>query len=143
MNTKKSSLQQSKEFLPTSFIQVGNSKTRYADQGHGDTILLLHGFPENLQTWRYYFPELSKHYRVIACDLKGFGYSDKPKGDYTPLGMAKFVNDFLETLPITQVHCVGSDIGLTIATAFALNYPEKVNKLILMALSLPCLALCL
>lgn len=119
--------------LVTRYIDTKGTRTRYAVSGNGETILFLHGFPENLQTWRYYFPVLSKEFHVLACDLKGFGYSDKPRGDYSPWGMAEFVKDFIEVLEINNIYLVGTDIGLTVACAFALKYPDKIKKLILMA----------
>ena len=119
--------------LSTQYVSVKGISTRYAVSGTGETILFLHGFPENLQTWRYYPAFFLKDFRLVAFDLKGFGYSGKPAGDYSPWGMADFVKDFLETMKIDKIYLVGTDIGLTIACAFALKYPQKVKKLILMA----------
>ncbi|MGB4520759.1 MAG: alpha/beta fold hydrolase, partial [Candidatus Omnitrophota bacterium] len=120
-------------FIPTQHILVKGIKTRYADLGSGEKVLFLHGFPENLQTWRFYAPIFAEKFRFLACDLKGFGYSEKPQGDYSPWGMADFVSDFMDSLKIEKVYLVGTDIGFTIACALALRYPEKIKKLILMA----------
>jgi len=101
--------------------------------GAGESIIFIHGFPETLQTWRYVILPISDFFQTIALDLKGFGYSDKPEGDYSPWGMADFVKDFMEALKIDKAHIVATDTGLTIASAFALRYPEKLKRLILMA----------
>ena len=65
--------------------------------------------------------------------MKGFGFSDKPDGDYSQWGLADFLKDFLDTLKIKTIHIVGTDIGLTIAAAFAVRYPKHLHSLILMA----------
>lgn len=120
-------------FLAVQYVHVKGMRIRYSTEGAGEAILCLHGFPETLQTWRHYSKILSGSFRVITCDLKGFGYSDKPGGDYSPSGMAQFVRDFMEVLKIDAVYLVGTDISTAIACAFAVKYPEKVKKLVLMA----------
>ena len=119
-------------FLTTRFVNVNGITTRYADYGRGPTtILLIHGFPENLQGWRRNVPALSSHFRVIALDMVGFGETDKADWDYTCMGLAKFVKSFLEALGIPKVHVVGTDTGASVALAFAAEYPAATDKLII------------
>ena len=120
-------------FLYSQYVIVNGIRTRYSVSGLGEPILLLHGFPENMQTWRHYAILLSKHFKVIAFDLKGFGRTGKPDGDYSPFGMADFVRDFMDAMKIESAYLVGSDISFTIACAFALRYPGRLKKLVLMA----------
>jgi len=120
-------------FLDTAFVDVKGAKIRFAKIGQGEPVLFLHGFPETLQTWRLILPDIAKKFQAIALDLKGFGYSDKPQGDYSPQGMADFVKDYMEVSKIDKAHVVATDTGLTIACAFALKYPDRINKLVLMS----------
>lgn len=121
-------------FLPTKIVKIGNYNVRYIDVGRRDeTVLLLHGFPETLQGWRKIVPLLEKHFRVLAPDLLGAGFSDKPDIDYTPERMANFLNDFLKRLNVEKVHIVGTDTGVVLAAAFAVMYPESTDRLILAA----------
>jgi pimeloyl-ACP methyl ester carboxylesterase len=121
-------------FLETSTVKVGEVETRYARQGSGDPVLLIHGFPETLQGWRYATPALAEHFTVIAPDLPGCGKSDKP-GDfsYTPSALAAFLADFLGALGVEKTHVVGTDTGLSVATAFVGRYPGKTNRVVLSA----------
>jgi pimeloyl-ACP methyl ester carboxylesterase len=121
-------------FLETSVVKVGEIETRYARQGSGDPVLLIHGFPETLQGWRLTAPAMAEHFTVVAPDLPGCGRTDKP-GDfsYTPSALAGFLADFLGTLGVEKTHVVGTDTGLAVAIAFAGRYPEKTNRVVLSA----------
>ncbi|MFC1808287.1 alpha/beta fold hydrolase [Candidatus Omnitrophota bacterium] len=120
-------------FIETNFIKVNGINTRYGIKGEGAPILFLHGFPENLQTWRHYFGILSDSFKTIALDLKGFGYTDKPDCDYTLWNMVDFVKGFMDALEIEKFNLAGSDIGMAIAAAYAHKYSAHIDKLILMA----------
>ena len=121
------------QFLQINYKLVNGINTRYADMGKGESIIFVHGFPETLQTWRFVVPEMAKRFRAIAFDMKGCGYTDKPESDYSPLGLADFINDFMTTMQIERTHIVGTDTGLAAVCAFAAKYPQKVNKMIIMA----------
>ena len=120
-------------FLKTEYVSVRGINTRFSKTGKGDTIIFLHGFPETLQTWRFVIPRLTDHFQCVALDLKGFGYSDKPQGDYSPWGMADFVKDFMDTMKIDSASLVATDTGLNIGCAFAVKFSKRIKKLILMA----------
>lgn len=66
------------------FAAVDDARLRFVDVGKGPPVVLIHGFASSLETWDLLIPELSKTHRVIALDLKGFGWSDRPEGDYSP-----------------------------------------------------------
>ncbi len=103
----------------------------YIDEGKGEVVLLVHGLASNAGFWRYNISELSKHFRVIAIDLPGYGKSDK--GDYT-YKMTFFANslkNLIDELNIEKVNFVGHSMGGQIGIWFSLMYPERVNKLVL------------
>ena len=82
------------------FVKVGSNKIRYVEAGSNSkkVLVLVHGLGASAERWEHVIPELSKKYTVIAPDLPGFGYSDKPSLDYTPQFFAEFLSDFLETI---------------------------------------------
>jgi 2-hydroxy-6-oxonona-2,4-dienedioate hydrolase len=82
------------------FVRVGSHKIRYIEAGSNSkkVLVLVHGLGASAERWEHVIPELSKKYTVIAPDLPGFGYSDKPSLDYTPQFFAEFLSDFLETI---------------------------------------------
>lgn len=116
--------------LSTQFTTVNGLKTRYAVAGNGEDLLLVHGFPENLQTWNEIAPLLANHYRIWAPDLKGSGNTEADTGDYSQKGMADFLAAFMDEVGVQTAYVVGHDIGLGIELALALHHPERVKKFI-------------
>ncbi|WP_225774715.1 alpha/beta fold hydrolase [Pseudomonas sp. Marseille-Q5115] len=102
------------------------------EEGDGPPVVLLHGFPETNYAWRYQIPALSKHYRVIAPDLRGYGETDKPAGGYDKRNMAKDLHDLLGELGVSKIALVGHDRGARVATRFAKDYPQLVDRLVVM-----------
>jgi pimeloyl-ACP methyl ester carboxylesterase len=117
------------------FVQVGSHKIRYIEAGNNSkrVLVLVHGLGASAERWEYVIPELSKKYRVIAPDLLGFGYSDKPILDYTPEFFAKFLFDFLETIGIHHSSIIGSSLGGQIVVEYAIRYPKKLEKVVLVS----------
>ena len=75
---------------------IGGARLRFVDEGEGPPVVLIHGFASALETWRGVMPELAKKHRVLALDLKGFGWSSRPEGDYSPQAEAQLVLALLE-----------------------------------------------
>ena len=78
------------------FANVAGARVRYLDVGEGPPVVLVHGFASSLETWGAVVPALRKHHRVIALDLKGFGWTDRPEGDYSPPAQARLILDLLD-----------------------------------------------
>lgn len=108
-------------------------RTRYWHMGEsGPTVILIHGLGVYIENWETTIPALAAHYRVYAMDLVGFGLTDKPKNaPYTPPFMARFVLDFMTALGLERAHVVGHSMGGGLALQFITDYPEKVDKLVL------------
>ena len=117
------------------FVKVGSHKIRYIEAGSNSksVLVLVHGLGASAERWEYVIPELSKKYQVIAPDLLGFGYSDKPSLDYTPQFFAKFLFDFLETIGINHCSMIGSSLGGQIVAEYAIAYREKIENVILVS----------
>lgn len=118
--------------LATTTAEAGGLHIRYAELGSGpESVLLLHGFPETLQTWRRVAPELAEHFRVLAPDLPGSGGSDKPDLDYSPQLLAARIADFLDEVGVGRPHVVASDSGVIVAVALACLHPARVGRIVL------------
>lgn len=102
------------------------------EEGEGAPVILLHGFPETNYAWRHQIPELSKQFRVIAPDLRGYGETDKPASGYDKRNMALDIRELIRELDIKKVALVGHDRGARVATRFAKDYPELVDRLVVM-----------
>jgi len=115
------------------FIQINSRKIRYIDRGSGRPLVFIHGFGASIYCWRKNLDPISKHHRVCAPDLPGFGYSDKPlDADYSIDAYADFVVQFMDKLKIKKAVLVGHSLGGGIALLTGLKYPARVHSLILL-----------
>ena len=117
------------------FIEVGGVRVHYQEAGDANAppMILIHGFASSNLVWSKVFLELAAAgFRVIAPDLPGYGYSEKPRQlDYTIARQAEVVEGFLKQLEIDQAIFVGSSYGAAVAITIALDHPALVEKLIL------------
>ncbi|MCP4136446.1 MAG: alpha/beta hydrolase [bacterium] len=115
------------------FIEVQGMKIHYRDQGKGPVLVLLHGVCASLHTWDGWVDELKDHYRIIRLDIPGFGLTGPAKDSksYTRDGSVWMVNEFVKALNLKKFHIAGNSLGGYIAWNYTLEYPKKVNKLIL------------
>ena len=105
--------------------------------GKGEPVLLLHGYAQNSHMWRPTIKELAKSRTVIAPDLRGFGQSAKPEGGYDKKTMAQDVHALMVSLGYKKARIAGHDIGLMVAYAYAAQYPDEVERIVLMDAFLP------
>ena len=103
----------------------------------GDPVVLLHGFAETSHMWRPLIAKLSAKHTVIAPDLRGFGQSSAPEGGYTKKAMAQDIHALVKSLKYDRIRLVGHDIGLMVAYAYAAQYPNEVDRIVLMEAFLP------
>lgn len=111
------------------WVEVRGMRFHVAEAGAGeDTVLLLHGWPQHWYEWRHLMPVLADRYRVIAPDLRGFGWSDAPRGGYLKEDMATDVLAVLDALEIDRVKLVGHDWGGWIGFLLCLRAPERFDR---------------
>jgi pimeloyl-ACP methyl ester carboxylesterase len=103
-----------------------------SDSSEGNTIVLLHGYLENISMWDFCIPEMAKKHRVIAIDLLGHGKSDCLGYVHTMEDQAEMVAAVLHHLKIRKATLIGHSMGGYIALAFAELFPQNVKKLVLM-----------
>lgn len=117
------------------FILVNGIRLHIVEYGKGPLVLLLHGFPEHWYAWRFQLPALAEGgYRVVAPDLRGYNFSDKPKGigNYRLPLLVKDVKCLIHALGEQQAFVVGHDWGGVIAWHLAALEPEVVRKLVIL-----------
>lgn len=94
-------------------------------------VLLVHGFASSLDVWAGVRPALASRHRVLALDLKGFGWSDRPPGDYSPAAMARLAWALLDRQGVQRVALVGHSWGASVVLAMALQHPSRVRRVAL------------
>jgi len=118
------------------FAEVaGAGRVHYQERGAGDVLVLVHGNNSSAYSWKDVFDELAKEFRVVALDLKGFGFTAKPEGDYRVETQAALVMGLLDQLKIERATLCGSSMGGAVALSAAINYPQRVESLILVGSS--------
>lgn len=115
-------------------IQVNDTELNIEDRGSGKPLLLIHGFPLNLEMWQPQVENLANHYRVIAIDLRGHGYSPPTPGPYTMDLLSDDCADVLKSLGVREpVILCGLSMGGYISFAFFRRHPNLVSGMILAA----------
>ncbi len=113
------------------FAEIDGVRIHYQEKGVGTPLVLIHGFTSSTYSWKDVFEPLSRNFRVIAVDLKGFGFSGKPDGDYTRRAQAQLVAHLLNHFKIEKAWLVGNSMGGEVALNVALGNPQLVAGLIL------------
>jgi pimeloyl-ACP methyl ester carboxylesterase len=117
--------------------EANGIRTNYLESGSGDqTVVLIHGSGPGVTSyanWRLVIPSLAEHFRVIAPDMVGFGFSDRPEDvNYGLDTWADQTVGLMDALGISKAHLVGNSFGGGIALRIATQHPDRVGKLVLM-----------
>jgi 2-hydroxymuconate-semialdehyde hydrolase len=119
-----------------SSIVAAGIRTNCHDLGSGTAVLMLHGSGPGVSAyanWRLVMPELSRQFRVVAPDLVGFGFSDRPAGvSYDMRTWVEQAVGVLDALKIDKAHLVGNSFGGALALALAIRHPQRIERLVLM-----------
>jgi len=111
------------------FYQKGNYKTFYFQEGKGDNLLLLHGYPYNSFEWNEIIPELTKKYRLTVLDLLGLGFSDKPQNHkYSFESQCEIIDSLLTELGIHETHIFSHDLGVSVVQELLAREKEFKNS---------------
>jgi pimeloyl-ACP methyl ester carboxylesterase len=113
------------------FADIDGVRIHYQEKGTGTSLVLIHGYTSSTYSWKDVFEPLSKTFHVIAVDLKGFGFSGKPDGDYTRRGQAILVAHLLDQLKMEKAWLCGNSMGGEVALNVAIVNPQRVAGLIL------------
>src|SRR5437016_12984460 len=110
---------------------------QYLTAGSGPAIVLLHGYAETSRMWRPLIPRLAATHTVIAPDLPGIGGSAIPADGLDMTHAAAHMHALVKSLGVNKAAVVGHDIGLMVAYAYAAQFPDDVDRLVLMDAFLP------
>ena len=117
-------------------VMAAGIRTNVHDVGSGHPVLLIHGSGPGVSAWanwRLVMPELAQQARVIAPDMVGFGFTDRPEGQqYSMDEWVKQAVGVLDALGIAKTDLVGNSFGGALALALTIRHPERVRRLVLM-----------
>jgi len=117
------------------FTEVDGARVHYQEfgaAGNNPTLLLIHGYPASTFVWHIVAPVFAElGFHVVAVDLPGFGFSDKPSWfDYSISSQGRIIERFMDRLGIGRATIIGSSYGGAVAMTVALDYAERVEKLV-------------
>jgi len=113
------------------FLNVEGNQVHYEITGHGNPILLLHGWGSSISSFKPVIEWLQKDHKVFALDFPGFGKSDKPKLPWDVSNYSDFLEKFMTQISLQKTDIIAHSFGGRIAIKLAVEKPEKINKLIL------------
>jgi len=115
------------------WIKVKDINTHYLVGGDGPPLVLVHGggAAGAESDWEANLESLAQYYRIYAPDLVGYGKSDKPRLDYTTRFFNRFFDDYMSAVGLERASLLGHSLGGGVALAYALNHPDRVDKLII------------
>jgi len=119
------------------FAEVNGVRLHYFIGGKGSPVVLLHGYAETSHMWLPIMPLLAKNHTVIVPDLRGAGDSSKPESGYDKKNMAVDIHDLTSSLGFNRASIVGHDIGLMVAYAYAAQFPQATERVVMMDAFLP------
>ena len=120
--------------FPTQKVELASGEAiAYFDEGNGEPIIFIHGLGSYAPAWKKNIEELRGSYRCIALDLPGYGKSSKGKYEASMTYYATIIRDFMTKLGLEQATLAGHSMGGQIAMTAALAFPEKIEKLVLVA----------
>ena len=106
----------------------------YVDIGHGPVMLMLHGFGGSAYSYRHLIPVFARSRRVIAVDLKGFGYSERDvRAGFSATAQVAMLKTLLDRCAVTRAVVIGHSMGGGVAQRFASAHPEMTQALVLAA----------
>ena len=112
-------------------ITANGIKINYKVEGSGEPLVMIMGFSSPRSGWASQIPFFKKHFKVVTFDNRGVGKSDKPEGPYSIRMLADDTVKLMDFLEIKKARILGASMGGMIAQELAINYPERVSKLVL------------
>jgi len=123
--------------IASRMAEMDGLRIHYLIAGHGPAVILLHGYAETSLMWRPLMPLLANKFTVIAPDLPGIGDSGIPSEGLDMKTAAVRMHAVARSLGVEKARVVGHDIGLMVAYAYAAQFPQEVEKLVVMDAFLP------
>lgn len=116
-----------------SWVDIGGGvRLHVAEAGEGDPLVLLHGWPGHWFCWRELIPALAERFRVLAVDLRGFGWSDAPPDGYRKDELADDLLALLDALGLARVKLLAHDWGGVVGFHLCLRAPERIERYVVL-----------
>ena len=119
--------------IQSKMVKIGELDIHYLTCGTGEPLVVIHGGNAGAMAWKKNMLELGSSYTVYVPDLPGFGYSQPLTGAYYIPEMVDFIDRFSDNLGLEEFHLMGHSLGGAIALSYALKFPQKVAKLVLVS----------
>jgi pimeloyl-ACP methyl ester carboxylesterase len=110
------------------YVAVNGIRMHYVEAGAGETVLFLHGFPENWYSWRQQLEAFAPEYHVVAPDMRGYNETEN-QGPYDTGTLQQDVLELIDSLGVERVHLVAHDWGAAVAWLFAMNHGDRLKSL--------------
>lgn len=119
--------------LDDRLVLVDGQQVYVEQAGSGEPVVMLHGFGASSYSWREVLPELAEQYRIVAPDLSGFGWTDRPDAleSYTREGQVELILGVMDALGIDSAHLVGHSYGGALTMALAADHPDRIRSMVL------------
>jgi pimeloyl-ACP methyl ester carboxylesterase len=111
-------------------VHVNGVRLHVAEAGHGPPLILLHGWPQHWWSWRRLIPRLAEDYRVLAPDLRGWGWSEAPHDSYAKATFAADIVALIDAEGFDRVKLIGHDWGGYTAFLLALEHPDRIERMV-------------
>jgi pimeloyl-ACP methyl ester carboxylesterase len=118
------------------FVDANGVKTRFIVAGQGMPLVLVHGGGPGASGeygWRQNIPALAQHFQVFALDRIGFGLTDKPVDELGDPVLAQHLADFIDALCLKELYMMGNSMGAYGVAKYAVDHPDRVKKMVLVA----------
>ncbi len=124
---------------PERLLEIDGQRISVERAGEGPPLVLLHGFGESTIAYAAVLPELAEQFAVVAIDLNGFGYTERPRdpASYTLAGQERLVLAVLDRLGLQRVRLAGHSYGGALSLYLAARHPERIERLLLIDNALP------
>jgi pimeloyl-ACP methyl ester carboxylesterase len=118
-------------------VSVEGVRLHIADAGDGPPLILLHGWPQHWWCWRHLIPALARDHRVLAPDLRGFGWSDAPRDAYAKSTFAADILALMDAEALDRVRLIGHDWGGYASFLLALEHPDRIERMVCLDIAPP------
>jgi pimeloyl-ACP methyl ester carboxylesterase len=118
-------------------VAVNGVRLHVAEAGAGPPLILLHGWPQHWWCWRRVMPRLAEDYRVLAPDLRGWGWSDAPRDDYAKATFAADILTLMDAEGLDRVSLLGHDWGGYTSFLLALEHPGRIERMVALDVTPP------
>jgi pimeloyl-ACP methyl ester carboxylesterase len=114
------------------YVDAGGLRVHLAEAGEGEPVLLLHGWPQHHYMWRRVIQRLAQRYRLLAPDLRGFGWTQAPGNGYDGETFARDQVALLDALEIDRARVIGHDWGGWAAFLLGLRHPDRIERMVVL-----------